>query len=656
MDFSLFASRKPLIDDTNKPAKPIGVVRKQRWYRGLIFAPAALLLSLLILEISLRVIEPKPAEMLRNTFRLCLAVDQPAPLAPNCDLHFEQWTVSGQEFKFKVFTNESGVRSPFPSTNHPLVDDTVKPATRIHCIGDSYTFGWGVNYEDSYPAKLQKLLGPAYRIDNLGIPGAGLSVAMTISERIAKQSPPDIMVYLFFPNDIGEDLKMRPGKLPDGSDFFRKLILHSNIASFIVSFAYLPLWTGFDPGPLTLFDGNSVALRKSLVWCLAKSAQPPPASPTNQKLKQLRDQCAASGRKLIVAGLLYDDCDCVNFLAGCAQSGIPVLFIGHDNQSIVPDYHLDPTGNAQVAYQIAWELDRFRRERVDWKLNPQTPQWVQRNDPEEVGGFAPIRLSTTDQQKTLDGAGIYRNGYRLQAGETYYLRFCSESSSNCTLHFSLEGGSSKHLAFEKSVSIPARRVYQTIELAASAEMNHVKLSIRVQGATQNVSISDIDLICDGEVQVPGNSPDVRNPLYTSRDPFLPLNWSLSGPRAHHGKVDYLPSNSGTVRVSTVSRESNPSRWDVLARSRPFPIGGSTHYEIIFKARADSDRLISCSLGQDHPPYKDVGFNRELRLTSQWQEFHFEVAPRCTDSSVRIMFAFGEDTTPFEIAECTLTRK
>ena len=48
-----------------------------------------------------------------------------------------------------------------------------KPEIRIACVGDSVTFGWGVSYEESYPARLERLLierGRSVEVLNAGVP------------------------------------------------------------------------------------------------------------------------------------------------------------------------------------------------------------------------------------------------------------------------------------------------------------------------------------------------------------------------------------------------------------------------------------------------------------------------------------------------------
>ena len=62
--------------------------------------------------------------------------------------------------QFSVSTNSQGFRSPEIQAN--------KSGLRILCLGDSVTFGWGVEEEESYPALLAKSLNA--EVINAGIP------------------------------------------------------------------------------------------------------------------------------------------------------------------------------------------------------------------------------------------------------------------------------------------------------------------------------------------------------------------------------------------------------------------------------------------------------------------------------------------------------
>lgn len=101
--------------------------------------------------------------------------------------------------------NEYGFRGPAPSVRKP--DGVV----RIACMGDSFTFGEGVRYEDTWPAVLGRRLNDsrpegvkAYETLNAGVQGYGLlDCLLWYGIRIEKFDP-DVVVLAFFMNDLME--------------------------------------------------------------------------------------------------------------------------------------------------------------------------------------------------------------------------------------------------------------------------------------------------------------------------------------------------------------------------------------------------------------------------------------------------------------------
>lgn len=61
-------------------------------------------------------------------------------------------TFQNREFKNIIHTNSKGLRD----------DDSSLVKPEIICLGDSYTFGWGVDNGISFPDKLEKLT--AYKV------------------------------------------------------------------------------------------------------------------------------------------------------------------------------------------------------------------------------------------------------------------------------------------------------------------------------------------------------------------------------------------------------------------------------------------------------------------------------------------------------------
>ena len=97
--------------------------------------------------------------------------------------------------RFSVSTNSQGYRGP------ELVEPAPHP--RVLCIGDSVTFGWGVAWEDSYPARLSELLG--VDVVNAGVPALKPDHMGNWIERNAKALEPDVVLFTARPNHTRPD-------------------------------------------------------------------------------------------------------------------------------------------------------------------------------------------------------------------------------------------------------------------------------------------------------------------------------------------------------------------------------------------------------------------------------------------------------------------
>jgi lysophospholipase L1-like esterase len=87
--------------------------------------------------------------------------------------------------------------------------DWAGAAINISCVGDSITYGVGVSKpnEDSYPARLQKVLGTNYLVMNSGLSGATLLKQGdtpywgTLTWFISRDFPPSIVIIMLGSND-----------------------------------------------------------------------------------------------------------------------------------------------------------------------------------------------------------------------------------------------------------------------------------------------------------------------------------------------------------------------------------------------------------------------------------------------------------------------
>ncbi|MCI0580542.1 MAG: SGNH/GDSL hydrolase family protein [Chloroflexi bacterium] len=94
-------------------------------------------------------------------------------------------------------TNRYGFRGPDY--------ETAKPAgtRRVILLGDSFTFGEGVKFEDTLGSQLQTLLGPGVEVLNFGVSAWGTVDEIGYLEQAGVQFQPDLVVVVYVLNDAG---------------------------------------------------------------------------------------------------------------------------------------------------------------------------------------------------------------------------------------------------------------------------------------------------------------------------------------------------------------------------------------------------------------------------------------------------------------------
>ncbi len=103
------------------------------------------------------------------------------------------------EFSYSVSINQLGLRDR-------EIDLSQRPACRITAIGDSFTYGFGVNLEDTWVKVLERRLrdsGLDVEIINCGSPGAGPADYAKFAKKIIPVLKPDLVLIGLLQDDIG---------------------------------------------------------------------------------------------------------------------------------------------------------------------------------------------------------------------------------------------------------------------------------------------------------------------------------------------------------------------------------------------------------------------------------------------------------------------
>jgi lysophospholipase L1-like esterase len=96
----------------------------------------------------------------------------------------------------EVRTNALGLRGPEIAPSPP------EGVRRVLCLGDSYTFGTGVEETETIPARLDTILGEGVEVVNLGIEGANAYDSEARLRFIGLDLHPDLVVLFYLFNDV----------------------------------------------------------------------------------------------------------------------------------------------------------------------------------------------------------------------------------------------------------------------------------------------------------------------------------------------------------------------------------------------------------------------------------------------------------------------
>lgn len=150
---------------------------------------------------------------------------------------------------FTISTDTNGIRIPdsMAGKNHTYVGR--KTGFRIVTMGASESFGWGVTYEQSYPAHLSSLLG--VEVVNASAPAGITGQMVRWAKKYLPQLEPDIVIYSLRPP--------YPEKDP-AAEFAKQLKALSAVAGDAQLVVALPALSTFDlqiPEMIDVYAGSA---------------------------------------------------------------------------------------------------------------------------------------------------------------------------------------------------------------------------------------------------------------------------------------------------------------------------------------------------------------------------------------------------------------
>lgn len=307
--------------------------------------------------------------------------------APHLDVR-----LSGHpDFSYRLRTNGRGLRTPFE-----------RGPVDVIALGDSFTFGYGVDEAETWPARLAELTG--WSVANLGVSGYGPQSELALLRSEGPALQPRLLLWQFFANDL-EDASLfarwQQSGDPDLYGWQRRTqavapaqpaacslrsLLHRHVRSYeLVKYLLhpsdYPAWVEDHGAPLWL-DLSSAARRADFArpenrdgWritcdCLlqAKAAAEAAGAPLAVLLAPSKEEIYAGRLRARQAGAAGDLRGNTRRVAAfCRQQSIACLDLGpafvqaaQAGQAFYfrSDAHWNPAGHALAAQQVArWLAD-----------------------------------------------------------------------------------------------------------------------------------------------------------------------------------------------------------------------------------------------------------------------------------------------------------
>lgn len=184
--------------------------RIRRLAQSLALMVAAIIVTLIVAEVAVRFIKPQDSMYPRWQY----SAEYGFMLYPNRTMVHEK----PGRWRFTYTTNDLQYRGP----RIPITDSYTK--TNIVILGDSYTFGTGVNDDEVFAAVLADSLRERYDVVNLGVGGWGLSQEIRRYYEFGALYDPRFVILQYCGNDLLDNLRNPVTDIENG-----KFVFHNSV-------------------------------------------------------------------------------------------------------------------------------------------------------------------------------------------------------------------------------------------------------------------------------------------------------------------------------------------------------------------------------------------------------------------------------------------
>lgn len=172
--------------------------RRSRWKARLLLSGGVLLASLLLAEVGARVVLDDafvPGELCSRGWKVAGRFDEELGWALRAGVTAR---VADVKVDYRLRTSSAALRDPERAREKPA------GARRAVLLGDSVSWGWGVDDGARFSDLLDRRLGPDVEVLNLAVPGYGTDQQLLALRRHGFDWDPDVVVVVVVSNDLVE--------------------------------------------------------------------------------------------------------------------------------------------------------------------------------------------------------------------------------------------------------------------------------------------------------------------------------------------------------------------------------------------------------------------------------------------------------------------
>jgi len=145
---------------------------------------------------------------------------------------------------------------------------------------------------------------------------------------------------------------------------------------------------------------------------------------------------------------------------------------------------------------------------------------------------------------------------------------------------------------------------------------------------------------------------LQNGNFSTDRTGAPQHWNLEqheGCRAGISRRPSLPDNAIQIQID----KADDTEWHLQLTQGGLALKQGRYYTASFDASSSRPRTISCSIGQAHDPWGNLGLSRRVELTDRWTHFTLGFVAKADEDNARISFVLGGDDAPVNLGHVEL---